>query len=75
MALRTKNDTFVTRTATTYPLEQIGVAVFTVHGTADRVVPFSHAKAIEAQVPGAELLAIVGGERVSIFAHRNAVII
>ena len=76
MALRlpgTRNDIFVTRTATTYPLAQIAVPVLAVHGTADRIVPFSHANAIAAQVPGAELLAIEGGEHVCIFTHRQEV--
>jgi len=45
-----------------------------VHGTGDRLVPFTqHAKPLAARVPGAELLAIEGGEHVAIFTHRNEV--
>ena len=76
MALRlpgTENDIRVTRT-TTYPLEQIAVPVLIVHGTADRLVPFAqHGKTLATRIPGAELLAIEGGEHVAIFTHRAAV--
>ena len=76
MALRlpgTKNDIAVTR-STIYPLEQIAVPVLVVHGTGDRLVPFTqHAKSLAARVPGAELLAIDGGEHVAIFTHRTEV--
>jgi hypothetical protein len=69
----TKNDIAVTR-ATTHPLEQIAVPVLVVHGTGDRLVPFTqHAKPLAARVPGAQLLAIEGGEHVAIFTHRNEV--
>jgi pimeloyl-ACP methyl ester carboxylesterase len=76
MALRlpgTENDIRVTRT-TSYPLEKIAVPVLVVHGTADRMVPFAqHAKLLQERVPGAELLAIDGGEHVCIFTHRKEV--
>lgn len=76
MALRlpgTENDIVVTRT-TDYPLERIQVPVLVVHGTADRMVPFElHAKPLAARIPGAELLAVEGGEHVGIFTHRDEV--
>ena len=76
MALRlpgTENDIRVTRTST-YPLERIAVPVLVVHGTGDRPVPFAqHGKALAAQIPGAELLAVEGGEHVAIFTHQDAV--
>lgn len=76
MALRlpgTENDIAITRSRA-YPLEEISVPVLVVHGTADRMLPFAqHAKAFEARIPGAELLAIEGGDHVSIFTHRNQV--
>ena len=76
MALRlpgTENDIRVTR-ATTYPLEQIAVPVLVVHGTADPLVPFTkHAKMLVDRIPGAELLALEGGEHAAIFTHRNEV--
>ncbi len=69
----TFNDIAVTR-RTTYPLEQVGVPVLVVHGTADRMVPFEqHGRVLGSRSPGAELLAIEGGEHVSIFTHRAEV--
>ena len=76
MALRlpgTENDIRVTRT-TTYPLERIAVPTLVVHGTADRLVPFpQHGRVLATRIPGAELLAIEGGEHVAIFTHRATV--
>ncbi len=76
MALRlpgTENDIRVTRT-TAYPLEQIAVPVLVVHGTADRLVPFAqHGQVLATRIPGAELLAIDGGDHVAIFTHRAQV--
>jgi pimeloyl-ACP methyl ester carboxylesterase len=69
----TSNDIAVTRT-TTYPLEQIAVPTLVVHGTIDRLVPFDqHGKVLATRIPGAELLAIEGGEHVAIFTHRRDV--
>lgn len=76
MALRiagTRNDIGVTR-STEYPLERIAVPTLVVHGTADRLVPFArHGKALAGRIPGAELLAIEGGEHAAIFTHRAEV--
>lgn len=69
----TMNDIAITRT-TDYALEKIAVPTLIVHGTADTMVPFDrHAKVLESRISGAELLAIEGGEHVSIFTHRNVV--
>ena len=69
----TENDIAVTR-STEYALERVGVPVLVVHGTADRMVPFDlHGKRLAERIPGAELLAIPGGEHVSIFTHRDEV--
>ncbi|RPJ54232.1 MAG: alpha/beta fold hydrolase [Acidobacteria bacterium] len=69
----TENDIAITRT-TDYPLERLAVPLLVVHGTADRIVPFSpHAEAFERRVPGAQLLAIPAGEHVTIFTHRAEV--
>ncbi|MHB0935351.1 MAG: alpha/beta fold hydrolase [Armatimonadota bacterium] len=68
----TGNDITVSR-ATTFPLQEIAVPTLIIHGTADRMVPFeTHAQAL-ARIPGSELLAIEGGEHVSIFTHRKEV--
>ncbi|HEY3377670.1 MAG TPA: alpha/beta hydrolase [Armatimonadota bacterium] len=69
----TENDIAITRT-TDYRLEEIAVPTLIVHGTADSMVPFAqHARALASRIPGAELLAIEGGEHVSIFTHRPEV--
>jgi pimeloyl-ACP methyl ester carboxylesterase len=69
----TENDIGVTQ-KTTYPLEQIAVPVLVVHGTEDRLVPFmQHGKLLAARIPGAQLLAVEGGEHMSIFTHRDEV--
>ncbi|HKK20766.1 MAG TPA: alpha/beta hydrolase [candidate division Zixibacteria bacterium] len=69
----TENDIKISRTAS-YPLEELTVPVLVVHGTADRLVPFDkNAGTYEARVPNVEILAVEGGEHVSIFTHRNIV--
>jgi pimeloyl-ACP methyl ester carboxylesterase len=50
-------------------LERISAPVLVVHGTGDRAAPFAQAEAVAARVPGAELLAIAGGEHVALFTH------
>jgi pimeloyl-ACP methyl ester carboxylesterase len=65
----TENDHRRFSATTGYPLEQIAVPVLAIHGTADRVVALDHARAVAARVPGAELLAIEGGEHVCLFTH------
>jgi pimeloyl-ACP methyl ester carboxylesterase len=50
-------------------LEAISVPVLAVHGTADRIAPFAQGEAVATRVPGAELLAIEGGEHVALFTH------
>ncbi|HEY3269384.1 MAG TPA: alpha/beta hydrolase [Armatimonadota bacterium] len=69
----TENDIAVTRT-TDYPLEEVAVPALVIHGTADRLAPFSpHATALSSRIPGAELLALEGGEHVAIFTHLQEV--
>ncbi len=68
----TDNDIRLTR-RTTYPLERIAAPALVVHGTADSVASFDHGQALSARIPGADLLAIEGGEHVSIFTHRDLV--
>ena len=58
--------------ARTYPLEHIEVPVLVVHGTNDPAVPFAqHGKVLSERIPGAELVALEGGEHVAIFTHRD----
>jgi pimeloyl-ACP methyl ester carboxylesterase len=71
MALRipgTEDDIATSRSALA-GLESISVPVLAVHGTADQAAPFAQAEAIARTVPGAELLAIEGGEHVALFTH------
>ena len=69
----TENDVAITRSDLSIDLEGIGVAVLVVHGTADRAAPFAQGQEMARRIPGAELLAIEGGDHVSIFTHREIV--
>ncbi len=69
----TQNDIVYSRLPFSYPLEQISVPLLVVHGTADQAVPFAQAKGLADRVPGAELLAIEGGEHVSLFTHLHEI--
>jgi pimeloyl-ACP methyl ester carboxylesterase len=65
----TGNDVRVTRT-TAYPLERVAVPTLVVHGTADKLVPFDqHGRVLGARIPHARLLAVQGGEHVTLFTH------
>ena len=67
----TENDIKVTRGELDLALERIAVPVLAVHGTADRVAPFSQAREMERRIPGAELCALEGGDHVAIFTHHD----
>jgi pimeloyl-ACP methyl ester carboxylesterase len=67
----TNNDVATTRRDLLLDLERIAVPVLVLHGTQDRVAPFAQGKAMAARIPGAELLAIEGGDHVAIFTHRD----
>jgi pimeloyl-ACP methyl ester carboxylesterase len=69
----TKNDIKITQT-TSYPLQEIAVPTLVVHGTKDPLVPFEeHGKRLATEISGAQLLAVEGGEHVTIFTHRREV--
>jgi pimeloyl-ACP methyl ester carboxylesterase len=51
------------------PMESVGVPTLVLHGTADSVVPFSHAEAAATRVPGAILQAIHQGGHACLFSH------
>jgi pimeloyl-ACP methyl ester carboxylesterase len=65
----TADDIATSRSDLRFPLERIVAPVLAVHGTADRGAPFGQAEALVRRVPGAELLAIPGGEHVALFTH------
>jgi pimeloyl-ACP methyl ester carboxylesterase len=69
----TEHDLDLLAKVTDYPLEQIAVPVLALHGTADEIVSFSHARAVADRVPGAEVVAIKGGEHVCLFTHRELI--
>jgi pimeloyl-ACP methyl ester carboxylesterase len=57
-----------------YPLEDISVPTLVVHGTQDSMLPYPvHGAALAALIPGAEHLAVEGGDHVAIFTHREQV--
>lgn len=65
----TVNDTGLFEHLSDFPFERIAAPTLVIHGTADDVVPFNHARAAATQIPGAELLEIEGGEHVALFTH------
>ena len=52
---------------------RIGIPMLVIHGNADRVVPFAHGQRVGASAPNAELVAIDGGEHVSLFTHLDPI--
>jgi pimeloyl-ACP methyl ester carboxylesterase len=58
---------------TTLPYDRIAAPVLVVHGTGDRIVPFEHGERVAHAAPNAELMAIEGGEHVSLFTHLHAI--
>jgi pimeloyl-ACP methyl ester carboxylesterase len=69
----TENDVAITRSDLTIDLEGIRVPVLIVHGTADRAAPFAQGQEMARRIPGAELLAIEGGDHVALFTHREVI--
>ncbi|WP_052699810.1 alpha/beta fold hydrolase [Martelella endophytica] len=49
------------------------VPMLVIHGTADRIVPFEHGKRVADEAPRGELMAIAGGEHVSLFTALHQV--
>jgi len=58
---------------TTLPYQQITAPVLVIHGSGDRIVPFEHGERVARAAPNAELMAIEGGEHVSLFTHLHAI--
>jgi pimeloyl-ACP methyl ester carboxylesterase len=65
----TENDVAITRGELSLALERVAVPTLVVHGTADRVAPFAQGLEMSRRIPGAELLAVEGGDHVAIFTH------
>jgi pimeloyl-ACP methyl ester carboxylesterase len=69
----TRNDIKITQTRS-YALKDVAAPTLVVHGTKDPLVPFEeHGRRLAAEIPGAKLLALEGGEHVAIFTHRGEV--
>ncbi|MEA1672251.1 alpha/beta hydrolase [Nitrospirillum sp. BR 11163] len=56
-----------------FPFERLLMPVLVIHGTDDRIVPFSHGLAVVRRAPRARLLDITGGEHVALFTHLRQV--
>jgi pimeloyl-ACP methyl ester carboxylesterase len=69
----TTNDIAQLAAADVSPLAQIAAPVLVIHGTGDRVVPFSHGLAVTNSAPSTKLMAIEGGEHVSLFTHLDEI--
>ena len=69
----TRNDVENARRPFAYPVESIAAPALIVHGTADRIVPFSWAKALAEAVPGAKLLPLEGAGHAALFTHLRQV--
>lgn len=52
-----------------YPLNRLRIPALVIHGTEDPIVPFAQAEWTANVVPGATLLAIVGGGHLSLATH------
>lgn len=69
----TENDIRQTRLPMKWDLERILSTTLIVHGTSDSIVPFAQAQQLLRRVKLAEMLAVEGGEHISIFTHRDLV--
>ena len=69
----TTNDVTLFSTLDRIAFERIDVPALIIHGTGDRVVPFSHAQNAAAAMPQAQLMAIEDGEHVALFTHLDDV--
>ena len=69
----TENDITLTHRELSFPLERITSPLLVVHGTKDRTASFAQGQLLARRVPGAELLALEGGDHVGIFTHLHEV--
>ncbi len=69
-----KNDMKQLTTMDPIPLEKIHSPTLVMHGTDDRVVPFSHAEWVAGKVPGSEFVEIQGGGHLFFATHREKVV-
>ena len=69
----TRNDSNVSRTWT-YPLKDIAVPTFIIHGDKDPLLPLAvHGRRLAAEIPGAQLFIAEGGGHGAIITHREEV--
>ncbi len=69
----TLNDMALFENLPALPFSEVRAPVLAIHGTGDRVVPFTHAEALVNGAPQCQLMAIERGEHVVLFTHLDAV--
>jgi pimeloyl-ACP methyl ester carboxylesterase len=69
----TANDIAMFSRLDPFDFGRISAPIFLAHGSADRIVPFDHAKRVAERAPDAELLAIERGEHMALFTHLDEV--
>lgn len=69
----TVNDIRESRLPFAYPMESIAAPALIVHGTSDKLVPYSDSASLAQRLPAAELLTIPDGEHVCLFTHLHQV--
>lgn len=69
----TLNDMAQIAALETYPLDEIAVPTLVVHGTVDRLVPFSQGESAAERIPGARLLTIEGGGHYCYATHSRQI--
>ena len=68
-----ENDITQLTTMPTYPLEDIKVPTMVMHGSADSLVPFTHAEFIANTVPNARLLTVEEGDHLFFATNKQQV--
>lgn len=69
----TINDVALFRDMPKLPFGDIKLPVLVLHGTADPVVPFSHAERLTDEIPHVRLCRIEGGEHAALFTHLDRI--
>lgn len=69
-----KNDMTQLTTMAQIPFEEITIPTLVLHGSDDRVVPFSHAQLIAGRVPHSKLMEVKGGGHLFFATHREEVV-
>jgi len=68
-----ENDMKLYDVLTPYPLQQMTVPTFILHGTEDMDVPYASAELLAREISGAKLLSIEGGGHLSFIPEKERV--